>query len=124
MADVNRLPGEGCRHHTSGYCLYEEHLNPGYENRWRCRVLLHWEAAFDDFLLRAEVFGVAQNAVQDLWNRKFERLARKAFACDQYTFCHEAEIPGCLHVFDGLCRISLPVCEGRCRHFQINESDE
>ncbi len=124
MADVKRLPGDGCRHHTCGHCLYEENLNPGYESRWKCRVLLHWEAAFDDFLARAECFGVAQDAVPDLWGRQFERMARKTFDCEQYVYCPECDIPACIHALDGLCRASLPLCEGRCRHFQVNEPDE
>ncbi len=119
MAEVKRLPGYGCRHHTSGRCLYQEHLNPGYATDWKCRVLLRWEVAFDEFLERAEIFGVSQQAVPDLWERKFNRLAREAFDCKQYRHCAGADAPACLHAYDGLCRQELPECEGRCRHFQV-----
>lgn len=118
MGDITRLPGQGCRHHAGGHCLYEERLNPGYAQHWRCRVLARWEAAFDDFLGRAEVFGVEQSAVPDLWERQFERLAREAFDCEQYVYSHGEDAPACLHAVDGVCRLALPVCEGRCRHHE------
>jgi len=123
MADVKRLPGNGCRHHTIQHCLYQEHLNPGYATKWRCRVLLRWETAFDEFLERAESLNVAQDAVPDLWGRKFERLARQAFDCEEYVFCQSGEAPACMHALDGLCRVALPACEGRCRHYEL-ENDE
>jgi len=124
MADVKRLPGHGCLYHTFGRCLYEEYLNPGYATSWRCRVLMRWETAFDDFLGRAEAFGVNQDAVPDLWGRKFERLARQAFDCEEYIYCHGADVPACLHAMDGLCRNSLPSCDGRCRHYVIDKNDD
>ena len=124
MAEIKRLPGHGCRHHISGRCLYQEHLNPGYATAWRCRVLLHWEAAFDDFLARAEAFDVAQHAVPDLWNRKFERMARDAFDCADYVYSPDADVPACAHVTDGLCREELPPCQGRCRHFHVAKSED
>ncbi len=124
MADITRLPGEGCRHHENGRCLYEEHLNPGYDPGFKCRVLARWESAFDEFLARAECFGVEQQAMPDLWRRQFGRLARKTFHCDEYEYCAEAEVPACLHALGGLCRLGLPECEGRCHHFQIKEPEE
>lgn len=123
MADVKRLPGQGCRHYAGGRCLYQEHLNPGYSVDFRCRVLLRWEDAFDDFLLRAEAMNVAQDAVPDLWGRKFERLARQAFDCSEYVYSPDCNAPACIHVHDGLCRPALPVCEGRCRHYAKEDND-
>ncbi|QGY41299.1 hypothetical protein GM415_14570 [Pseudodesulfovibrio cashew] len=117
MGDVKRLPGKGCRHHTTGRCLYQEHLNPGYSAEWRCRVLARWEDAYDDFLLRAESFGVSQDAVPDLWGRKFQRMARQVFDCQDYVHSVNGGPPACAHALDGLCRLALPPCPGRCRHF-------
>lgn len=124
MTEVKRLPGHGCRHHNAKRCLYEEHLNPGYTTGWRCRVLAHWESAFDDFLARAESFGVKQEAVPGLWNRKFERLARDTFQCDDFSYAEGAELPACAHVTDGICRLLLPECEGRCRHYALDKDEE
>lgn len=123
MADIMRMPGDNCRHHTLGRCLYEEYLNPGYSSEWRCRVLACWESAFDDFLVRAELFGVAQEAVPDLWERRFERIAR-AVDCEEYALCREADSPACAHVLNGLCRLALPLCEGRCRHYELPETHD
>lgn len=123
VADVYRLPGMGCEHHTAGRCLYEEHLNPGYVTAWRCRVMLHWEDAFDEFLARAECFGVTQDAVPDLWRRKFERMVRKTFACDKYVLHAEVPPPACAHECDGICRSALPRCQGRCRHYAVDRDD-
>lgn len=126
MTELKRLPGRGCRHHTAQRCLYGEHLNPGYHDEWRCRVITHWETAFDDFLARAENFGVHQDAVPDLWNRKFERMARETLRCNDFSYAAGADVPSCAHVCDGLCRLLLPECEGRCRHFELetNEDEE
>lgn len=124
MADVKRLPANGCRHHINQRCLYQEHLNPGYTTSWRCRVLMRWETTFDEFLERAEAFDVAQDAVPDLWGRKFERMARQAFDCEKYVFLQGGDVPACAHVLDGLCHLTLPVCEGRCRHFVIEKNED
>ncbi len=125
MGNITRLPGLGCQHFTNGRCLYEERLNPGYAYDWRCRVLSRWESAFDDFLERADAFGIEQSAVPDLWKRQFERMARNAFDCEQYSYCHGAEAPACLHVMDELCRLSLPECGGRCRRYiaEVKQKD-
>ncbi|QJB57853.1 hypothetical protein [Pseudodesulfovibrio sp. zrk46] len=122
MSDVKRLPGDGCRHHINKRCLYDEHLNPGYAEGFRCRVLLRWEIAFDEFLERADAFNIEQDAVPDLWGRKFERMARQAFDCEKYEFAG-GEAPACAQVYDGLCLLALPQCEGRCRHFFLVDED-
>ncbi|MEF2231047.1 MAG: hypothetical protein V3571_08975 [Pseudodesulfovibrio sp.] len=124
MADIVRLPGCGCRHFEGGRCLYEEHLNPGYQAGYRCRVLVRWESAFDSFLARAENFRVDHSSASALWERQFQRTARKTFQCGDYEFQAEAEAPACRHVRGGLCRLSLPECKGRCRHFRLAMSEE
>ena len=124
MADIKRLPGNGCRHFERERCLYEEHLNPGYDEGYRCRVLAHWESAYDDFLARAENFRLDPTAASGLWERQFERLARKTFGCGEYEFRADAEAPACRHVCHGLCCLRLPPCEGRCRHFVLADTNE
>lgn len=124
MGEIKHLPGNECQHYVRGRCFYEERLNPGYAEHWRCQVLARWESAFDDFLSRAEYFGVAQDAVPDLWGRQFQRLARDVFHCRNYTYSHEAEVPACRQHVDGVCIMSLPRCMGRCRHFMISTSED
>ncbi|WP_285906144.1 hypothetical protein [Pseudodesulfovibrio pelocollis] len=118
MADILPLPGDECRHHARGRCLYEEHLNPGYCSTWRCRAIARWESAFDDFLVRAERFELGQEQVAILWERRFTRMVR-SLDCDHYASGGGAELPACAHVRDGLCCLALPPCEGRCRHFRL-----
>jgi len=124
MADIVKLPGDGCRHFEGGRCLYEEHLNPGYQAGYKCRVLVHWESAFDSFLARADNFSVDPSTAPALWEQHFQRTARKTFKCDRYVFAAEAEAPSCRNVRGGLCRLSLPECAGRCRHFRLVVPDE
>jgi len=124
MAELKRLPGDGCLHYLGGRCLYQEHLNPGYATQWRCRVIMHWEDAFDEFLLRVEAMNVAQDAVPDLWSKKFERLARQTFDCEEYVYGPESTPPACLHGYESLCKLSLPGCEGRCRHYEVKKEND
>ncbi len=123
MNDLKRLPGTGCKHHLHSCCLYQEHLNPGYMAEWRCRVLFKWEKAFDDFLERAEVFNVSQDAVAGLWLKTFERMAREKFECSEYEYSSGTELPSCRYAHNNLCLCRLPSCEGRCRHFKILGED-
>ncbi|BCS87007.1 hypothetical protein [Pseudodesulfovibrio sediminis] len=118
MGNIKRLPGDSCRHYALGHCSYQEWLNPGYTRSWRCQVIERWESAFDDFLARAEGFGVEQDAVPDLWNRQFQRLAREVFHCQRYVFEPGAPALACRHQAEGVCILSQPKCHGRCRHFE------
>ena len=119
MNEIKRLPGDGCTYYVRGRCLYEERLNPGYTQSWRCQVLKKWESKFDDFLARAEFFGVEQKAVPDLWDRQFQRMARDVFHCQMYTYEPGVEPPGCRNQLDAICIHGLPKCYGRCRHYEI-----
>lgn len=118
MGDFCRLPGLGCVYYARGRCLYEEELNPGYNQALRCKVLLHWEAAYDDFLCRVDAFALDQDAVPDLWRRRFERLVQEQYGCDDFEHAPGAGPPACAFVMDGLCLLRLPRCEGRCRRFK------
>ncbi|MCJ2163699.1 MULTISPECIES: hypothetical protein [unclassified Pseudodesulfovibrio] len=123
MGRITRLPGDGCRYCLNGRCLYEEQLNPGYTQSWRCQVTARWESAYDDFLSRADCFGVEESAVPDIWARQFQRMARDVFHCQRYLYDHGAQAPACLNHLHGVCIVALPKCEGRCRHY-LAETDE
>ena len=123
MGTITRLPGEECRFFIRGRCLYEERLNPGYTQSWRCQVTARWESDYDDFLSRAEQFGLEEAAVPDLWSMQFQRLARDVFHCRRYIYDHELPAPSCGNHDSGVCIMDLPKCGGRCRHYQL-ESDE
>lgn len=127
MAEVKRMPAQSCRHHIKGRCLYEELLNPGYEQQWRCVVMLRWEEVFDEFLHRAEAFGVDHERVGKLWEIRFKRLAGDTPDCERFQSDPTNDPPCCMHHYEALCLLDLPLCEGRCRHFctkdETNESE-
>lgn len=129
MADLNdtgrlvRLPGVSCRHYERGRCLYEEALNPGYHRRWRCAVLLGWEAAYDEFLERADRFGIRESELAGLMRRRFERLTEGGVECRDYQPGADASLPECRLLVDELCLLALPECGGVCRHFVPNTTD-
>ncbi len=120
---VVRLPGVGCRHYDRGRCLYEEALNPGYHRRWRCVVLLRWESAYDDFLERADRFGLSEAGLPELLRRRFERLTGEDVDCPDYAPGADGSLPECRLLHEELCLLKLPECEGVCRHFAPREHD-
>ena len=115
-ARLRRLPGNECRHFAGGRCLFEEQRNPGYNREWHCRVLLQWEASYDDFLLRADAFRLDVAAAAGLWERRVERLVARAPECED--FCQGGgAATGCANAVAELCLLRLPECRGRCAHF-------
>ncbi|GAB7022953.1 hypothetical protein [Desulfovibrio brasiliensis] len=121
MADVKKMPAGTCRHYVKGRCLYEELLNPGYQQDWRCVVMLRWEEAFDEFLHRAEAFGVEHDRVARLWEARFKRLAGDRPKCERFRPAPDVDPPCCLHHHEALCLLGLPECEGRCRHYRAKD---
>lgn len=122
-AKVIRLPGSGCRHHVRGRCLYEEHLNPGFHEGFRCLVLDGWETEFEDFVDRVEAFGLGQGQAAGLWSRRFAALVAGGRDCPDYrppsvTSGAEGDLLGCAHFEAGLCLLRLPVCDGVCSRFE------
>lgn len=122
-ARIRRLPGNDCHHFVHGRCLYEEHLNPGYNRRWRCSVLLSWEDSYDDFLLRAEAFQLEAATAAGLWEGRIERLVEAAPGCGDFVSGGDGAT-GCANAVSELCLAALPVCEGRCRKFTPREDGE
>lgn len=118
-----RLPGLGCRHHVLGRCLYEDALNPGYHRQWRCAVLQRWEAVYDDFLERAERFGLEEGSAADLLARRFERLTAEEVDCPDYAPGPEESLSGCRLLHEELCLLRLPECGGLCRHYVLRQDD-
>lgn len=116
-ARIRRLPGTDCRYHVQGRCLYQERLNPGYNQAWRCRVVQGWEASYDDFLLRAEAFRLEAATAAGLWESQVERMVRRGPRCPDYDPGGEG-VTGCTHALDELCLLAVPACRGRCRHFE------
>lgn len=124
MADnVRHFPASACGHYHLGRCLYEERLNPGFREPWRCRVLTDWEKAYDDFLLRAEAFHLEPAHAVELWEARLERLLVQARQCPDFASGAEETATGCLNELEGLCLVLLPECGGRCSHYTTDQLD-
>ncbi len=123
MGRLVRLPGSACRHFERGRCLYEEALNPGYNRQWRCAVLVGWEAAYDEFLDRADRFGIRESELAGLLRRRFERLTGAEVDCEHYAPGADASLPECLLLVGELCLLKLPECGGVCRNFSPMPND-
>jgi len=116
-----RLPAVGCVHFHAGRCLYEERLNPGLHTAWRCTVLARWETVYDEFLDRAENFGLSEAELGLLWSRRFERLAEESVPCPDVREGDSESMPECLHLLEELCLLRLPECAGPCERFRLRE---
>ncbi len=112
------MPGRACGHYAGGRCLYGERLNPGYHVSWRCRVLKQWEKEYDDFVHRAEAFGLEDAAAKPMLEKHFQKVLKQAIACPRFEPEASAGMPPCLHLLDELCLKELPVCHGVCRFFK------
>jgi hypothetical protein len=118
MSNVRKMPGDECRFYVAGRCLYHERLNPGYDESFRCRFLVLWEEEFDAFLDRAEAFSLGRRETVELWNRRFEKLQGGDCGCPDYYYHEAGGDQGCVHGYNDLCILALPLCKGRCRHFE------
>ena len=117
-ARINRMPACDCRYHQGGRCLFEERLNPGYHQRWRCGVLKGWEEAYDDFLDRAEAFSLEPDTASRLWEERLRRLIERAGTCPEYAPGGPDNGTGCVYEFEALCLRLMPPCEGMCRRYE------
>jgi hypothetical protein len=98
--------------------MYEEQLNPGFNTAWRCTVLARWEGVYDDFLSRAESFGIDETELARLWRKRFERLAEESIDCPDFSPALAEAMPECRHLFVDICLLRLPPCTGHCRNYQ------
>lgn len=118
MSNVRQMPGKACRFYRLGRCLYEERLNPGLNLAWRCAVVRRWEEEYDDFVQRAEVFGLEDEAAGTIWEKRFQDILRKEVPCDRFDRGGDYELLKCVHLMGDLCLCALPECGGVCRRFQ------
>lgn len=116
---VKRLPGSCCFYFRKGRCLYDEMLNPGYQERFRCRVLRQWEDAYDEFLDRAEAFHLDEAQSSRIWAVRLEKMSDLASQCPLYEARESFGEFVCAKAFGFLCLDEFPVCEGRCQRFLL-----
>lgn len=116
-ATVRPLPTVACEFYLQGHCLYEERLNPGLHQAWRCVVWRQWEEAFDSFLTRAEAFRLAEDTAGRIWEKRCAQLVAAARACPDFV-PGGADPVGCALGRDLVCLRRLPGCAGRCTHYR------
>lgn len=119
-AGVVRLPASGCLSYHQGRCLYEEQLNPGLDSVLHCSVLTKWEGVYDDFLNRAESFGLDEKELARLWRLRFERLAEEVIDCSDFMPTLAEGLPECRHLFVDICLLRLPECAGHCKNYRLH----
>lgn len=117
MAEAVPMPL--CRFYLQGACWYAEALNPGRNAAHRCLRLAELMIDWDDFLDRAECFGLSEQAAARIWNgRRHAALTSKtlcAFRLPQEAESGTTETgPVCSYLRDGACLLAMPRCKGRC----------
>ena len=124
------LPGHGCLFHVRGVCFYPEAASPGHDPAYRCGQLLRLTARWDDFLDRAEAFGLSEELAGRIWNARANEVLYSRRHCP--AFCPsesdealdaEGEALGCPYLLRGTCLPALPRCEGICEHYRARNGE-
>lgn len=113
-----------CRFYAQGACARGEILNPGLEERHLCARLAKWMREWDDFLDRADSFGLSEDLASRIWNARKYKLAAAPELCPPESFCgisagkHPPDTPAqCRHMRQGACLLTMPRCRGICEHY-------
>ena len=122
------LPGHGCLYYIQGVCFYPEAAGPGYDSAYRCGRLLQLMERWDDFLDRAEAFGLSEETAGRIWNarasadlysrRHCPSVGSASVPANGFAADEEGEALGCPHLMRGACLLTLPRCEGLCMHYR------
>lgn len=84
-AIVVRLPGVRCVHYAGGHCLYDERLNPDYEQAWQCTELQRFSDMYDTLLEQAERFSLTPQAMHGMWESRVASVVPPGAGCEQYA---------------------------------------
>lgn len=120
-------PARFCRYYFQGICIYHEIINPGLEESFRCSILAEMITIWDDFIDRAEVFGLSESVAGKIWaSRMYEktsfglwRLCRKL----PPPLTSEAVVECQYRLLDA-CLLAMPACSGHCGHYHGLENRE
>lgn len=116
-----------CRHYLRGHCLHAGTAGPVGEDSLRCSRMAELLRYWDDFLDRAENFGLAEEEAAVIWQRLADKRVSSLVPCSRRS----AAMPGpgsgqrdftdCPHLAEGLCLLILPRCSGLCSFFAGRE---
>lgn len=133
-AKVSRLPGMHCRFWLGARCAYEEMLNPGLHDAWRCQEELRIMRLYDRFIDQADGFGLTCETASDLWDRRLAQFPPAGTLCPEFVpgaavpseiaedeeqtpSTVEGSVIDCARFHEGICLLLLPPCEGICDHY-------
>lgn len=127
---ITTFPGTNCSYFNQGACLFDEFMNPGLHEQWRCKVLVHWESAYDSFLSQADVFSLELGMASKIWEGRLKELMKSAAPCKDYTPWYRTQLEAgaeneefdedsvaCVYSWVGLCVMRLPRCNGVCERY-------
>lgn len=117
MGKIKFLPGYNCAYYSFGHCLYEEHLNPGYQDKWQCRVLAILENDYDSLMHQAEKFDLSFHQFESIWEKRFRRHGSWEDLCRSYI-PGDIEDDRCIYLCGNACILMTPDCPGVCRVFK------
>lgn len=105
-----------CAHYVRGRCLRAEALNPGLNEEHLCPRLCQLMREWDDFLDRAEMFGLEEDVAMRIWEgRHHTSLERCPHGPGSLV---EGDGMACDFLHQSLCLLRLPRCAARCAHYQ------
>ncbi|MDL2316385.1 hypothetical protein LJC59_04820 [Desulfovibrio sp. OttesenSCG-928-A18] len=120
------FPPVACRFYIHGACLYAEARNPGLEVRFLCARLSRLMEQWDDFLDRAEAFGLNERLALRIWTERrslappSRNLCPAESAAPARVFVSDDEdISACPHLHQVSCLLLLPRCTERCERYLL-----
>lgn len=121
MGKIFYLPAKDCLFYRLGFCLYEEILNPGYNQKLQCKILVKWEEEYDNLLDKAEVFGLSLQTVEKIWSSKSVIRYSEAKEC---LFFKEDTDNFCYYLYGYTCLRNLPECKGKCSYYTFKDEED
>lgn len=116
------FPAYRCRFYSYGVCLHEELVNPDLREEYRCRRLAVLVRDWDEFINRADAFGLSEEEAARIWEERFHRNLDSDAACPHMRpdFREGGDVLlDCRSLYRNACLLLMPSCQGRCEHFAV-----
>lgn len=114
-----------CGYYLRGACTRNELQNPGYDEACRCARLVALAAAWDDFLDRAEAFGLNEQDAARIWNSRRHSALSAPGMCPVPSVTARpparTRLPDCPYLFNTACLLAMPECQGLCDMYRARE---
>ena len=119
--------GHACVFYIQGVCFHPEAARPGFDPAYGCARLAQLLERWDDFLDRAEAFGLSEETAARIWSARMDGFVLRRKECPSPArFPAVADAPvdaegavlGCPHLRQGACLLTMPGCEGVCAHYR------